>query len=220
MSDPHPWRESSPRAAIARNAPPPARLFVSRLASRMVAAIGLGRRHLHALTDSFSSEHTATVLSFFVRCSFLISPKTNFVSFITFILARAPTSPNIFMFLHLDLPRRARRRKGWRRTWGIAALSVAAGYSIINEIHQAFVVSRTASPYDSLLDSTGAFSLSLSYGLGSVAAAQNSLPWKYMPPNPIPRHLQLITSTLATVPLAFRCASNTPWNTDSLAIPA
>jgi VanZ family protein len=48
-------------------------------------------------------------------------------------------------------------RKGWRWTWGISALSVAAGYSIMDEIHQAFVASRTASPYDSLLDSIGAF---------------------------------------------------------------
>jgi VanZ family protein len=48
-------------------------------------------------------------------------------------------------------------RKGWRWTWGLAALSVAAGYSIMDEIHQAFVASRTASPYDSLLDSIGAF---------------------------------------------------------------
>jgi VanZ family protein len=48
-------------------------------------------------------------------------------------------------------------RKGWRWTWGISALAVAAGYSIMDEIHQAFVASRTASPYDSLLDSIGAF---------------------------------------------------------------
>jgi VanZ family protein len=48
-------------------------------------------------------------------------------------------------------------RKGWRWTWGIAALSCAAGYSLLDEIHQAFVASRTASPYDSLLDSIGSF---------------------------------------------------------------
>src|SRR5260221_9369729 len=48
-------------------------------------------------------------------------------------------------------------RGGWRWTWALAALSIAAGYSALDEIHQAFVVSRTASPWDSLLDSTGAF---------------------------------------------------------------
>jgi len=34
---------------------------------------------------------------------------------------------------------------------------VRRGYSVLDEIHQAFVASRTASPYDSLLDSAGAF---------------------------------------------------------------
>jgi len=47
-------------------------------------------------------------------------------------------------------------RKGWRWTWGLAALFCAAGYSVLDEIHQAFVASRTASGYDSLLDSMGA----------------------------------------------------------------
>jgi VanZ family protein len=48
-------------------------------------------------------------------------------------------------------------RKGWRWAWGLAALCCAAGYSVLDEIHQAFVASRTASAYDSLLDSAGAF---------------------------------------------------------------
>ena len=48
-------------------------------------------------------------------------------------------------------------RKGWRWSWGLTALFIAAGYSALDEIHQAFVASRTASPYDSLLDSAGAF---------------------------------------------------------------
>jgi len=47
-------------------------------------------------------------------------------------------------------------RKGWRWTWGLAALFCAAGYSVLDEIHQAFVASRTASGYDSLLDSMSA----------------------------------------------------------------
>jgi len=48
-------------------------------------------------------------------------------------------------------------RPGWRWTWALAALSIAAGYSALDEIHQAFVASRTASPWNSLLDSVGAF---------------------------------------------------------------
>ncbi len=48
-------------------------------------------------------------------------------------------------------------RTGWRWSWALAALSIAAGYSALDEVHQAFVASRTASPWDSLLDSVGAF---------------------------------------------------------------
>jgi VanZ family protein len=52
-------------------------------------------------------------------------------------------------------------RTGWRWTWALAALAIAAGYSALDEVHQAFVASRTASPRDSLLDSVGAFVASL-----------------------------------------------------------
>jgi len=36
-------------------------------------------------------------------------------------------------------------RPGWRWTWALAALSIAAGYSALDEIHQAFAASRSAS---------------------------------------------------------------------------
>jgi len=48
-------------------------------------------------------------------------------------------------------------RSGWRWSWGFAALLIAAGYSITDEMHQVFVPSRGPSAYDSLLDSAGAF---------------------------------------------------------------
>jgi len=40
---------------------------------------------------------------------------------------------------------------------GPRGIFLRRGYSVLDEIHQAFVASRTASPYDSLLDSIGAF---------------------------------------------------------------
>jgi VanZ family protein len=46
---------------------------------------------------------------------------------------------------------------GWRWSWGFEALFIAAAYSALDEIHQSFVASRVASPYDSLLDTIGAF---------------------------------------------------------------
>jgi len=47
-------------------------------------------------------------------------------------------------------------RIGWSFMWGFNAFFIAAGYSVLDEIHQAFVPSRGPSAYDSLLDSTGA----------------------------------------------------------------
>jgi VanZ family protein len=38
----------------------------------------------------------------------------------------------------------------------VPALAIAAAYSALDEFHQSFVPSRTASPWDSLLDTTGA----------------------------------------------------------------
>ena len=47
-------------------------------------------------------------------------------------------------------------RRGWQLRWALAALALAAVYSAVDEYHQSFVPSRTASPWDSLLDTAGA----------------------------------------------------------------
>jgi VanZ family protein len=48
------------------------------------------------------------------------------------------------------------RRGGWKVAWALAAVAIAAGYAALNEVHQAFVPGRTASPVDSLIDTSGA----------------------------------------------------------------
>ena len=107
-------------------------------------------------TDSFSAEHTASLFEPVLRWLIPSLTENQFLSIHYFIRKSAHFSEYFVFCLLLYRSVRA-GRKGWRRTWGIAALSVAAGYSILDEIHQAFVASRTASPYDSLLDSVGAF---------------------------------------------------------------
>ncbi len=47
-------------------------------------------------------------------------------------------------------------RRGWRSSWALATVLVAACYAALDEIHQAFVPGRTASAWDSMLDTTGA----------------------------------------------------------------
>jgi VanZ family protein len=107
-------------------------------------------------TDTFSAEHTASVLQPLLR--WLIPSLTmDQVDAIHFTIRKSAHFSEYFVFCLLLYRGVRGGRKGWRWTWGIAALFCAAGYSVMDEIHQAFVASRTASAYDSLLDSAGAF---------------------------------------------------------------
>jgi len=53
------------------------------------------------------------------------------------------------------------RERGWKARWAVWAVAIAAGYAALDEFHQSFVPSRHASPWDSLLDTTGAASAQL-----------------------------------------------------------
>ena len=48
------------------------------------------------------------------------------------------------------------KERGWTLRWAIWAVAIAAGYAALDEFHQSFVPSRTASPWDALLDTVGA----------------------------------------------------------------
>jgi VanZ family protein len=47
-------------------------------------------------------------------------------------------------------------RSGWRLSWSLETVFLAAIYAALDEIHQAFESDRTSSMYDSLLDTVGA----------------------------------------------------------------
>ena len=107
-------------------------------------------------TDAFSAEHTASILEPILR-SLMPSLTEELFYTIHFFIRKSAHFTEYFVFCLLIYRGVRRGRTGWRWTWGVAALSVAAGYSVLDEVHQAFVASRTASAYDSLLDSVGAF---------------------------------------------------------------
>ena len=107
-------------------------------------------------TDSFSAEHTRWFFEPILRwLDPSLTPRQ--FEFIHHIIRKCAHFTEYFIFFLLLYRGVRGDRKGWRWTWGIAALFCAAGYSALDEIHQAFVSSRTASPYDSLLDSIGGF---------------------------------------------------------------
>jgi VanZ family protein len=107
-------------------------------------------------TDTFSAEHTASVIEPVLRWMFWSLTEKQFET-IHYFIRKSAHFTEYFVFCLLLYRGVRGNRKGWRWTWGVAALSCAAGYSVLDEIHQAFVASRIASAYDSLLDSIGAF---------------------------------------------------------------
>lgn len=106
-------------------------------------------------TDTFSSEHTGSILE---RILSWIYPAitTGEFEIIHHLIRKSAHFTEYFVFGLLLFRGLRRGRPGWRWSWGLLALFIAAVYSALDEIHQAFVASRTASPYDSLLDSIGA----------------------------------------------------------------
>jgi VanZ family protein len=151
-----PWRNPRPAPQLPEMQPRLHKLLIPAWIRAWWPAIAWACVIFTLSTDSFSSDHTATVLSIFVKWLFPRLTGDQF-SFIHHIIRKSAHFTEYFIFCLLIYRGVRGDRQGWRWTWGISALSVAAGYSILDEIHQAFVASRTASPYDSLLDSLGAF---------------------------------------------------------------
>lgn len=106
-------------------------------------------------TDTFSSEHTASVFSPIIHWLFPYLSPDQF-ALIHHLIRKTAHFTEYFIFCLLLFRGFRGGRKGWRWTWGFSAWFAAAVYSCLDEVHQAFVASRTASPYDFLLDSIGA----------------------------------------------------------------
>jgi VanZ family protein len=109
-------------------------------------------------TDTFSSEHTGSILEKIIRAAYgNISPE-HFRIIHVFVRKSAHFTVygllSLFAFYswRATLPRRA----SWTFTWAILALLITLAAGSLDEIHQIFVPSRGPSPYDVMLDVMGA----------------------------------------------------------------
>ena len=107
-------------------------------------------------TDTFSAAHTGSVLFTFFHWLRRSLTEDQFEP-LHYLIRKTAHFTEYFVFCVLLFRGARGNRAGWRWTWGLAGLSIAAVYSALDEIHQAFVASRTSSPLDSLLDCGGAF---------------------------------------------------------------
>lgn len=107
-------------------------------------------------TDAFSAEHTGGIIEPILRW-LLPSLVQHEIANLHHVIRKCAHFTEYFIFCVLLFRAVRGARVGWHWSWGLTALVIAASYSCLDEIHQAFVASRTATPYDSLLDSIGAF---------------------------------------------------------------
>ncbi len=156
MADPQPWRNPRPAPTLneIRAKTPAPRLLVW-LWAWWPALLWAGVIFMMS-TDTFSTEHTA---SFFERILRWLRPSLTMgqFAFLHFLIRKSGHFTEYFVFCVLLYRGVRGRGKGWTWMWGFSAFFIAAGYSVLDEIHQAFVPSRGPSVYDSLLDSFGAF---------------------------------------------------------------
>ena len=109
-------------------------------------------------TDTFSAEHTGSLLEKIIRAVYgNISPE-HFRILHVFIRKAAHFTVYGFLSLLSFYSWRATfpRRSPWSFTWCLLALLVTLIAGSSDEIHQIFVPSRGPSPYDVMLDVMGA----------------------------------------------------------------
>jgi VanZ family protein len=128
--------------------------FARRLAP-WVPAIAWAILITGASTDLFSASHTSRYI---LPALHLLFPHASAetLDLLHSLIRKSAHVTEYFVFSFLLLRAMRGERRGWRIRWAIVALAIAAGYSALDEFHQSFVPSRTASPWDSLLDTSGA----------------------------------------------------------------
>jgi VanZ family protein len=106
-------------------------------------------------TDLFSSQHTSL---FLIPVLHRLIPRAS-AETLELMHAAIRKSAHVteYFIFSIFLTRGLRGEdRAWRLKWAVWAVVIAAGYASFDEFHQVFVPSRTASPWDALLDTLGA----------------------------------------------------------------
>ena len=106
-------------------------------------------------TDVFSSDHTSV---FIIPVLHRLIPQASAetLELMHAIIRKTAHLTEYFIFSVLLMRALRGQENGWKLRWAIWAVVIAAGYASFDEFHQSFVPSRTASPWDALLDTAGA----------------------------------------------------------------
>ena len=106
-------------------------------------------------TNSFSSEHTSR---FIIPALRWIFPHASMDTLeVMHAVIRKSAHLTEYFILGLLLYRALRGNdRGWKLKCALWAIVIAATYASLDEFHQSFVPSRTASPWDALIDTIGA----------------------------------------------------------------
>ena len=156
MPDPQPSRPSAPATRLLESRPPLHNSGITGWLHSWWPAVVWACVIFTLSTDSFSSSHTYTIIGSVLHWLFP-GMSADSIKLVNYMSRKTAHFSEYFIFCLFVFRGIRGARIGWRWIWGFSAWFVAAGYSCLDELHQAFVASRTASPYDSLLDSIGAF---------------------------------------------------------------
>jgi VanZ family protein len=106
-------------------------------------------------SDSFSAAQTSRLILPALRWLFpQASPET--LETAHFLIRKSAHFVEYFIFSLLALHALRGEEGRWKLRWALEAVALAAAYAALDEFHQSFVPSRTASVHDVLLDTSGA----------------------------------------------------------------
>ena len=106
-------------------------------------------------TDTFSAQNTSRIIVPVLRWLLPFASSAT-IEALHGLIRKSAHFTEYFVLSVLLLRGLRGENRGWTLRWAIWAVLISAGYAALDEFHQSFVPSRTASPWDATLDTVGA----------------------------------------------------------------